>query len=1071
MADALHVQLDLYLDGGTYHNAQCRYANYVHRSQPLYPSRIESYSWSQELPDPQLGGLAKLSASVTLSDKDLGRKDAPTLAAILATENPKGKRARLRAWDPATQQVVFSLNGIISSLGQDYRSLTIEGDDPALLQTPVPTERAAEYYPSIDTSFMESKDPPPISVFGPMPRVTLPLAVATELVFTATIDGAQSDKYVYVDLNYVPDYVVATGDRLVYDVLWGASGNQQAVELQASDGTYLGATAAVDQNGLAAQVSSNLDAYAAAGKRYRREIELAPLVGKTITQYLLGCQRDATGTYVARFGNAYIVDAQGTKKVTLYDETIQTPSFVYALQNDPASTATLVRDGTYYFGPIRNAAVGALSVVNVYVDSRVRASSSYATPANSAFTFVGFPQRPVDAQGRPAKVQADLDSTEFGRNPANILAHIWGASTMLGQPVNAASFAAAAEAYAAIGDYEKVIGGLAERKTALQVLRDLSFRGAFFSRNDSGEITITVDASAVHPAAPVNLGQNDALRLNNAQLESNSTLSNSIADQTRQLDFLAYRDPGLGGSAQASYLISATRSRAIGGAVVTRESPYCGTGKMADKETDYLFKLLAGLDFDIEVSTGVQIGKKLTLGQLVKFYSPKHYFSGSQSMIRRIKFDGKKFALRLVGYPSDLFTYSAGKVTASRLVDSLVDFSQTSPSAPTSPTYISSVIISGTDGGKLSVEKFRVTLPSANCSELHALVFRSGTGQANPFLTVVKKDIVLGATNDIEVAVLPGTFYDIQFHAYAGDNKAEFRYSAPALITGRVAAGDTVGPGDVTGIALTDQPPRALRARWTAPSDADIKLYRLLIYADAGLSSLVRELVVDATETVIGDLQPGQSYWVIVRAEDRSNNPGNWSGAVGITITRLASNDYGNLSIGDAKISGVGTTKLTGLLEIDPGGTGVPAIFVRRAGIVRLQAETNQAPAKIQIEDQNGTAVGNISGNTTGGGGIRIVSDTGGGLLSLGDASGSWGGIIAQTSGQLNMVGGNIILNAGTGPIQAFGSRIVLNGDLGGCNPVVVNPPQAFSSYTIKRIIPLVDSSGNFVCFLTGIIP
>ena len=792
MAEALHVQLTLFLVGGTYHNATCRYANYVHASQPLYPARITDYSYAIELPDPLLAGIAKRTASVTLSDKEVNRLDAPTLAAILATENPKGRRASLVVWDPATSTTVYTLNGIISSLGQDYRTIAIEGEDPALLQTPVPVTRTLDLYPSADCSQCESKDPPPFVVWGRMPRVTLPLGVATYLRFEATMGGAEGDKFVYADLDYVPNAVVATGDVLVYDIRLNAAGVRHALDLRCSDATLL-RTTGTDQNGLSSHPNTDLDTYAV-DKFYRREIPLTALVGKTITEYMLGGENNTAATFTSRIIAAYILDVDGNKKVTIFDETITNPTFAYQSRNNAATTVNPTRQAVWDYGPIRTPASGALSARAVYVDGRVRQSADYSLTAFDGWHWVRFTKRPLDAQGRPAKVQADLDSTEFSRNPAIALLFLWGDATMLAKSVNGASFTAAASAYAAIPDYLNLVGGLVERKPALQLLRDLSFRGAYFDLNSAGEITMAVDASSLHTAASVDLGQNDALRLNNAELVTNNSLDVSVADQVKQLDYLAYRDPGLGVSGQPTFLISATRSRATGGATVTVENPYAGTGKMVDRETDYLFKLLVSNDLDIEVKTGVTRGKVLVLGQLIKFYSPKHYFSGLQYLLRRIRFDGQNYTLRLTGYDTNLFTYAAGKVTVSRLVDAFIDYSQTTPGTPTSPSAISFTLIQSTDGTTTSRDLFRVTLPAVNCNELRVYAFRTGISQAQPFKTVIKKAVVLGAANDIEIESPVGTQYDLEFYAYNGGNHPDFRYSLPALLTGITSGTDNTPP-------------------------------------------------------------------------------------------------------------------------------------------------------------------------------------------------------------------------------------------------------------------------------------
>lgn len=843
MADALHVQLDLLLTGGTYHNATCRYANYVHPSYPLYPARITAWSYTHELPEITSGGLARRSASVQLSDKELNRLDAPTLAAILKNEDPRGKRAVLTVKHPVSGATIYALNGIVSSVGQDYRSLTIEGDNPALVKTLLPQPRVLDYFPSADCSHCDSKDPPITVVWGPMPRVTLPLAVATFCNFETTMGGGESNKYVYADLTSVPNVIVAAGDMLVYDIRLNAAGVRHAIDLRCSDGTLLRNTAAVDQKGLAAHPNTNLDAVAV-GKYYRREIDISVLAGKTVTEYLLGGENDTAATFISSIANAYIIDANGAVKVTIYDETINNPVIAIFDRNNVATTATFTRFPQWRYGPIRPPASGALSVRAGYVDGRVRDPSSYTLVLNGGHYWLYFTSRPFDTSGRPAKVQWDLDSTEFGRNPANILKFIWGDASMLGQAVNAASFSAAASVYAGLGNYETIVGGLVERRAAHQLIKDFSLRGATFDQNSAGEITMTVDASGLHPAAPVRLGYQDAYGLNNAEVLRNNDLDTSIIDKVKQFDLLSYRDPGLGVNAKASYLISATRSRATGGATVTQENDFLGSGKLADAETDYRFKLLVSQDFDVEVATGVTIGSQVTLGQLVQLHAPRYYFDGTQYMIRRIQCDGSRYTLRLIGYDAALFTYAPGDVKASRLVTAFIDYSQTEPGALANLS-VSYTYDTDSQGNIIAVARLQADAPSVN---VNAIVFRakrwvsgSPTGitfaeqriPCTPGQTAVKAELELGA----------GVKYDIEAQAFNGLNAAAAQYGPVATFPGSPVTipKDTVGPGAPTSLLYSIRAgENRARLQATMPSAADVEIVKILRSIDTNFGNAVQ---------------------------------------------------------------------------------------------------------------------------------------------------------------------------------------------------------------------------------------
>lgn len=906
---ALHLQLDLYLTGGTYHNATLRLGSYSLASQPLYLSRIQSFTVSKELPDPLQGGLAKRSASLRLGTKDLGRKDAPTLAAILATEDPRGKRARVRLYDPNNNTYPLTIEGFVSAIGADYASLTIEGDDAGLLTTLLPKLRALDICPSADVSLTESNDPPVCVVAGPMARVTLPLAHATWLELVYAMGGADADKYRYDDLDYVPNATVASGDRLVYDVSWSNFGDLVALDLHCTDGTNLRNTAAVDQNGISASPTSNLDAYIS-GRWYRREIDLSALVGKTIDQYLVACERDGAVGVSCKIANAYILDSAGNTKVTLFDETIGSVTTTLISRNNAATTLVATRQAVWDYGPIRPELSGTLSVTAAYADAKVKLSSEYSIQSFLGYKFIRFTQRQMDSQGRRAKLQVDLDSTEFARNPVTFASFVWSNATYgLGQSVNAASFTAAASTLSSNG-MDKLVGGLSERLTVQQILRNLSVRGLSFDLNNSGEVLVTVDDSSLHTAAPVTLGQEDTLGLRNAQLVANTGLTRAIAEQIKEVHVFGFRDPGLGPGAQGSFLIEAKRTRAIGGRVENREHPWIGTGAMADREADYLYKLLSSFDLDIEVETGLAIGRQIGLGQTIKFTAPRWYFSGATFVVRRVTCEGSRYRLRLVGNAPTLFTYSAGEVKVAPRVNALTDYSLTRPGTPTSFSFVSAAKRTDSEGNTEIVEQYTITLPSVNCSELVLRAYRQGV--TLPLAEVRKSAITLGAANTIEIALKPGNSYDLEGYAYAASNHPDFRYSLPAVIASRTAGADTTAPADGTAIAVRQAGAKVVEidATFTPPSDwAAVRLYRHTSNSSGSATEIDRGKKKRFHDN---NVSYGSTYYYWFKVEDRSGNLSGFSpsSSHSITVGKIDSADVEDGAIGTNQVADNGVTSL-----------------------------------------------------------------------------------------------------------------------------------------------------------------
>lgn len=162
-----------------------------------------------------------------------------------------------------------------------------------------------------------------------------------DLVFTATIHSAQAppNKFLYVDLTAVDDYVVVAGDSLEYEVYWGNAGAKIAVDLVCSDGAALRTSTALDQEGRAAHPNTALPELI----WHTRTIPLTALLGKTVQHYLLGCEADAGGTHRAHFRSVRIMNGITVKR-TVWEITDSDPaSAIYLTDTAGANSYTLAR--------------------------------------------------------------------------------------------------------------------------------------------------------------------------------------------------------------------------------------------------------------------------------------------------------------------------------------------------------------------------------------------------------------------------------------------------------------------------------------------------------------------------------------------------------------------------------------------------------------------------------------------------------------------------------------------------------------------------------------------------------
>lgn len=245
--------------------------------------------------------------------------------------------------------------------------------------------------------------------------------------------------------------------------------------------------------------------------------------------------------------------------------------------------------------------------------------------------------------------------------------------------------------------------------------------------------------------------------------------------------------------------------------------------------------------------------------------------------------------------------------------------------------------------------------------------------------------------------LLLGLPYDLQLIPYSANG-----VPGPAItLLAQVTAGDTSTPAKVTGLTITNQPPRGFVLRWNDMKGGNpgFRHYRVDDAADSGFTVDLKTRFVEANEFVLGGLIPPNTRWARVRQENwTAGVVGAYSNSVSATAPRTEANDVGDETIG--------TTKLVGTVVFDPGVVGADAILVKNSGKIRIQVVAT-TPGRVVFENSSSVEKMEISGLI--GDELRIQPIVSGNA-SL--ALATFLDIAIAASGGISLnAGGNLVLN------------------------------------------------------------
>jgi hypothetical protein len=824
------------LGGGTSSGSAVNfaYADQEYEGLPTHQAKLlSSITLEKHLPSP-LGerALFDRTARVSLSNIPYG-SDNNTISYIRNSSEVLGAVAQVGIYNARTSTYYQKITGVVSALTPPtiaQADLEISAEDKDAMQELLPKLLLTDKFPGADSTNNRVKDPPVMVALGGLWRAVelTPLHKGDFCLINFSLVGVESNKYAYADIVSTADFLVQTGDVLVYDVQWDANGAKIGVDLRCTDTTRLKDAAVNDQNGLSAALTTDLDSRAV-GKWYRRQIALpGSWAGKTISGWLLGCENDTVGTFQGRVGNMMITDGQG--RIRKYIIHTVTPTLTITLSasdtvysSNSGNSVVTEKDNHWYYGAVKYPGSGGLTFRNVYRSGRLMGLSDYIAAYFLGCWVVLFQTAQVDNNGNTLRIHADVESTEFANNPSKAKQFLLNDATYgLGRPVNAASFATAAADYVTLG--YAIDGGLGERRPAGEIISDLSLHGAYLDKNDNNEYIDQVDMAALHTTAPVQTGEGDGT-FNNCVVLPGNTLT--LANRVRKLTVRATQYRGFNSSADERYLITSSRSRAGAGKEEIVKLPFVGNLTVADKECDYLSKVLFALDDQVKIEVNDLLdAMQLNLNLLVKLNVPSMFIAAKTYCIRGVVAEGESFAYELGGYDANAYTYVVGTdIKPDPLLYVTADFSQTPPLTCTGLSVVSTQVLTSSAPGQAPQALFRVTAvpPAENITDMIFRLILPSIG-----LPVAEAVVPAapggGAQQGVLIGVV-GVTYAIQVLARNVDNLADTRDGAVSQITNQTVL-NTTPPAQAVLSQLITQP-GSFEIRLTKNTEGDIFSYEM----------------------------------------------------------------------------------------------------------------------------------------------------------------------------------------------------------------------------------------------------
>ena len=399
---------------------------------------------------------------------------------------------------------------------------------------------------------------------------------------------------------------------------------------------------------------------------------------------------------------------------------------LYPLRTQQLSGGEIVQ----FWGPLRPAASGALSIQAVYRDGGIIPSSEYDTRPHTfdhngvsvaAIRLDGDQRR---ANGNWPEIAADLDSTEFQRDAALAVRFLLADTTYgLGLDAPTASYQAARATYSAAGLF--IAGALTEQEAAGDLLPQLMPVGSRIIRNADGGLEIAVNITAPQAPDDVGLGTTDDYWKN---MTVRPAALPRAERRLRKFTVWGLPDPGFAGG--ETWLAHSIRHRSLPRASDTDlYLRYTGDTDTLDRHAHWAWHefLASESPLIVRISPQYNEARLMQLGSRVPIWAPNLGLSNVEHLIHQIVATTDGIELTLWPYRPEIYVYAVGtnRVSDPR-ADFPIDYSRTIPQKPDNLTATANTAEALPDNREEVTISAQADAPAENVEALVFYLVRTG---------------------------------------------------------------------------------------------------------------------------------------------------------------------------------------------------------------------------------------------------------------------------------------------------------------------------------------------------------
>lgn len=521
-----------------------------------------------------------------------------------------------------------------------------------------------------------------------------------------------------------------------------------------------------------------------------------------------------------------------------------------------------------------------------YTDTSFGMTAGSANPYiqdGVSYAFIRFKKEQRDFQGNLYELHIDLRGMKFGavaeRNFVNILKNILSTNWGLGLTVLHGSFIDGASYVSDL----LCDGHISEQKRAADIRDELLYlcRGDL-EEDENGAWIIKVDHYQDFDDGY--FGYKDGYYENIMSIKKNgrTPAGDVIKNYTLKYGKNEWTN---------EYQYSNTRSVFSFGEDKVVETNFVRDHTTADRITCYYQKRFRESDKKLSLEVGME-GKNLTKGQVVRVNIPDPIYNHNNARFKVIRVEKQsiKFGVDLESYSSNIYTYTPGTLPSDANPDSMADYSNTSPLAPTAFIKTSQGTYQSSDGTTWAYYMVSASPPSENFARM-LFGYKLASESTYTYVFGQQNGDQWNARID---GLTPGMTYDL---IAVSENVFGLRSSGNPTLTGQIAPGDSTAPAQVTGIRGEGKY-KTWHFEWTKNTEPDLKGYRVQI-GNSDFSVIYFDIVVggNTVDYTNNSLSYGTLYCRVKAVDFTGNESAAWSATASATTYKTQTVDINDSSV------------------------------------------------------------------------------------------------------------------------------------------------------------------------------